>query len=126
MNELTANGLIALWVVPLLQWAKKSDIPWLAWINQNSAGWISAAIALLTALGLHLHHDPVTGDFGITGNTGALLHAFTQFTLQHTGHKGYVALQTVTDICKKFDQFAAWQVQQTKTQNAALGVETKP
>lgn len=122
MNELTTNSLIALWVVPILQWAKKSDAPWLRWINGNTTMAVSAGVAILTALGLHMTYDHATGAFAITGSVSALMHAFTQFTLQHTGHKGYVALEAISDFSKKFDQFSAYQVTQTKAQNVALDV----
>lgn len=125
-TEITTTGLITMWVVPVLQWAKRSDSRWLRWINGQSAVAVSGAIAGLTALGLHVSFDRTTGEFALTGNVGMVIHALTQFTMQHVGHKGYVALQALVDITQKFDQFAAWQVAQTKAQNKALDIPTPP
>jgi hypothetical protein len=96
-SELPANGLVTLFVVPTLQWLKRSQA--VTWVNQRTAFPISVGIAALGAVGIHFSYDSSAGALTITGLTvsgliGGIMEWAKQIAAQHWGHRVYRALET--------------------------------
>lgn len=98
MNELVTSGISGLWVVPALEWAKRSDWPLFKWVNAESARYVSLGVAVAGALGLHFHFDWTTHQFTLDGDLDLILHALSQYTAQHFGYRGYQAVDTLKSI----------------------------
>ena len=89
-NIYAASGISALTVVSLLEVVKRSRrIPWLTADTGRLTAWVSAALALLTAVGLvfSFDFDPETGRFaaGLTGNVWDILHVIEHAPVQFLG-----------------------------------------
>ncbi len=103
IGELLANGGSSLALVPALEWAKRSGLPFLKWIKIETAPLISVLSAILIALGIHFSFDATAGTLTITGLTlaGTGQAAFEigkQWLTQHWTHKGYQAFDTMKSI----------------------------
>ena len=95
--NISHQGAIAVATVFALDWAKRSNLPGLGWINQNTEKLnrvISLAIALATSAGLKVMsgdaaHGWVVAIPPLSVILDTLVHAVTQFGGQEILHKLY-------------------------------------
>lgn len=95
MNELVGSGLGGLWVIPALEWAKRTNLSLFRWVTDNNARYVSLLVAMISAMGMHFQFDPASRDWHLHGNINMMVHGVVQFTVSHWGHKFYIAARSL-------------------------------
>lgn len=111
VSELPANIGGALALVPTLEWAKRSALPWLTWVSAKTAPAISVIAAAALAAGIHgtwhSAYDANTGTWiagwtwtGLTllGVTQAGMEVGKQWLGQHWTYRIYQTLDAIKSV----------------------------
>lgn len=105
LSELPANIGSALALVPALEWAKRSDLPWLKKVNAATAPYIAGIASFALAFGIHATvscdgagNCQAMMNWSVAGLAGGALDVAKQWLGQHWTYKLYQAFDTVKSV----------------------------